>query len=310
MQIRRLIYTVALLMVAGMLFGQEKVVDQSAKKAPSWLGLSESGYIVTSAENETLDGAKAQCLANIRQSIVSSVAVNISSTETYNESISMEGNSMDAKRRYNTEIESIAASLPFVSDILLDDAELYWRKIYNKKDKTYKYEVHAKYPFPSYKRDQLIAEFMAQDKEQYDKYLKWEEGYSSDFTEVEYIDRAISELHALRKYFFDAKRQNEVDALVSNYRRLYKAISIVPFSEKLGEIIYYLELDGRRVTCSRKATLKSEYATNLQVKAIEDNLYKITYKYDYCLPEDENTIIVSQKVGSVTAKNTFYSDPK
>ena len=50
MQIRKLIYTVAFLMVAGTLFGQEKVVDQSAKKAPSWLGLSEPGYIVTSAE--------------------------------------------------------------------------------------------------------------------------------------------------------------------------------------------------------------------------------------------------------------------
>ena len=109
---------------------------------------------------------------------------------------------------------------------------------------------------------------------------------------------------------FDAKRQNEVDALVSSYRRLYKAISIVPYSEKLGEIVYFLELNGRRVTCSRKATLKSEYATNLQVRAIEDNLYKITYKYDYCLPEEENTIVVSQKVGSVTAKNTFYFDPK
>ena len=307
---RKSIYIMALLMVANALFAQEKVVESSAKKAPAWLGLSEPEYIITSSESETLDGAKAQCLANIRQTIVSSVAVNISSSENYQEDISMSGNSMDAQRRYQTNIESIAASLPFVSDILLDDAEIYWRKFYNKKDKSYRYEVHAKYPFSTFKRNELISEFMTQDKEQYDKYLALKDGYSSDFTEVEYIDRAISELNALRKYFFDAKRQNEVDALVSNYRRMYKAISIVPYSEKLGEIVYYLELNGRRVTCSRKATLKSEYATNLQVRAIGDNLYKITYKYDYCLPEDENTIVVSQKVGSVTAKNTFYFDPR
>lgn len=307
---RKFIYILVLLMVANVLFAQDKVVESSARKAPGWIGLSQPEYIITSAENETLDGAKAQCLANIRQSIVSSVAVNISSTENYQEDIAMSGNSMDAQRRYQTNIESIAASLPFVSDILLDDAEIYWRKFYNKKDKSYRYEVHAKYPFSSFRRDELIAEFKIQDQEQYDKYLALKRGYSSDFTEVEYIDRAISELHALRKYFFDAKRQNEVDALVSSYRRLYKAISIVPYSEKLGEIVYFLELNGRRVTCSRKATLKSEYATNLQVRAIEDNLYKITYKYDYCLPEEENTIVVSQKVGSVTAKNTFYFDPR
>lgn len=307
---RKLGYILAFMMLANGLFAQDKVVEKSSRRAPSWLGLSEPEYIITSAENETLDGAKAQCLANIRQSIVSSVAVNVSSTESYKESISMNNDSMDANRKYDTEIESIAASLPFVSDILLDDAEIYWRKLYNRKSKTYRYEVHAKYPFSTFKRNELIEEFMAQDKEQYDKYLALKQGYDSDFTEVEYIDRAISELHALRKYFFDSKRQNEVDALVSSYRRLYKAISIVPYSEKLGEIVYYLELNGRRVTCSRKATLKSEYATNLQVRAIEDNLYKITYNYNYCLPQDENTIIVTQKFNSGSAKNTFYFDPK
>lgn len=307
---KKIVSVLVLLMVASLLSGQEKVVEKSSKRAPSWLGLSERGYIITSSESETLDGARAQCLANIRQAIISSVAVNIQSQERYRESIDMTDDVTDANRRYESDIASIAASLPFISDILLDDAELYWRKLYNRKAKTYKYEVHAKYPFPSYKRDELIAEFEAQEQMQYDKYLALKEGYSSDFTEVEYIDRAISELHALRKYFVDSRRQNEVDALVSNYRRLYKAISIVPFSEKLGEIVYYLELNGRKVTYSRKASAKSEFATNIQVKALENGMYMITYRYDYCLPEDENTIVVTQRFNSGSVKNTFYFDPK
>ena len=45
MQIRKLIYTVAFLMVAGTLFGQEKVVDQSAKKAPSWEGTEKGATL-------------------------------------------------------------------------------------------------------------------------------------------------------------------------------------------------------------------------------------------------------------------------
>lgn len=307
---RRVLCIWGLLLVSALMFGQIKVVEKSAKRVPSWLGLSEIGYIITSGESETLDEAKAHCLANIRQSIISSVAVNLTSVETYHEVADMSGKSSDINRKYQSDIEAIAASLPYISNIHIDKAEIYWRKLYDKKERTYRYEVHAKYPFSSLEREMLIAEFKAQEQEQYNKFLALKDDYSSDFTEVEFIDRAISELHALRKYFIDAKRQNEVDALVSNYRRLYKAISIVPYSEKLGEIIYYLELDGRRVTYSKKPTAKSEFATNIQVRAMEGSLYKITYRYDYCLPEDENTIEVTLKFNSGTAKNTFYFDPK
>ncbi len=310
MYMRRVLCIWGLLLVSALMLGQVKVVEKSAKRVPSWLGLSETGYIITSGESETLDEAKAHCLANIRQSIISSVAVNLISVETYHEVADMSGKSSDINRKYQSDIETIAASLPYISNIHIDKAEIYWRKLYDKNGRTYRYEVHAKYPFSSLEREMLIAEFKAQEQEQYDKFLALKDGCSSDFTEVEFIDRAISELHALRKYFIDAKRQNEVDALVSNYRRLYKAISIVPYSERLGEIIYYLELDGRRVTYSKKPTAKSEFATNIQVRAIEESLYKITYRYDYCLPEDENTIEVTLKFNSGTAKNTFYFDPK
>lgn len=307
---RKVLCIWALILVPVLMFGQVKVVEKSAKKAPSWLGLSEAGYIITSGESETLDEANAHCLSNIRQTIISSVAINLTSVETYHEVADMSGKTSDINRKYQSDIEAIAASLPYISNIHIDKAEIYWRKLYDKKERTYRYEVHAKYPFSSLEREMLIAEFKAQEQEQYNKFLALKEDYSSDFTEVEFIDRAISELHALRKYFIDAKRQNEVDALVSNYRRLYKAISIVPYSEKLGEIVYYLELNGRRVTYSKKATARSEYATNIQVRAIEGSLYKITYRYDYCLPEDENTIEVMLKFNSGTAKNTFYFDPK
>lgn len=290
------------------LHAQYKVIESSSKKAPSWIGVSQSDYIIVSSEGGSLDDAKVKCLEYIKQSIITSVAVNISSTEKFSESVEMVGESMNANRKYESEIESIAGSLPFISGILIDDAEIYWKKLYNKKDKSYKYEVHAKYPFSSIRRGELVSEFMAQDKEQYDKYLSLKDAFDT-FDNVEFIDQAISNLHALRKYFFDAKRQAEVDALVNNYRRLYKAISLLPYSEKLGEIVYYLELDGRKVTCSRKPTVKSQYATNIQVIPNEDKTYTLTYNYDYCLPEDDNTIEVIQKFASGSVKNTFYFDP-
>lgn len=305
---KRVLSLILIIIPFAVILGQEKVVERSAKKAPSWIGLSESGYIITSSVGETLDEARGACLSNIRQLIASSVAVNISASESFSEAITMSNNGMGEDRSYSQDVESIAASLPYITNILIDDAELYWQKVYNKTSKEYKYEVHAKYPFSDFTRAKLISDFLEQDQRQYDKYLKLKEDYSS-FTEVEFIDRAINELHTLRNYFFDAKRQNEVDALTIDYRKLYSAISIVPFSEKLGEIVYYLELNGRRVTSSKKPTVKSDYASSIQVYNLENGMSKITYSAEYCLPEDENIIKVSLRVGSYTVKNTFSFKP-
>lgn len=302
------VLTLLLAVVPLVAMAQEKVVEKSAKRAPEWIGLSAPGYIITSSEGATLDEARGGCLSNIRQIIASSVAVNISSSEAFSETITTQNDGVDKDRRYSTEIESIAASLPYVTNILIDDAEIYWQKIYNKKSKQYHYEVHAKYPFSDFTRGKLISEFMEQDKSQYDRYLALKEQYFT-FTEAEFIERAIGELHTLRKYFFDAKRQNEVDALTADYRSLYSSISIVPFSEKLGEIVYYLELGGRRITCHKKGVAKSDYATSIQFFNMENGMTKITYNYDYSLPEDENVIKVSIRIGSYTVKHNFFFTP-
>ena len=87
------------------LHAQYKVVESSSKKAPSWIGVSQADYIIVSAEGESLDDAKVKCLEYIKQSVITSVAVNISSTEKFSESVEMVGDSMNANRKYESEIE-------------------------------------------------------------------------------------------------------------------------------------------------------------------------------------------------------------
>ena len=296
------------LLATSNLSAQQKVVESSAKRAPEWIGISQTNYIIVSAEHATLDGAKSACLANIQQSIISSIAVHVTSTEQSYDAMTQTKYNEDITHSYESRVEAVAMRLPFIQGITIDKAEIYWKKIYDKSDKSYKYEMHAKYPFSALERNRLLEEFDAMEKEHNDKFAQIKEAFST-FTDVEYIARAITDLSALHEYYIDNARKAEVTALKENYRKLYSAISIVPYYNELGDIVFYLNLDGRRMVTSRRPVIKSEYASEIELSAIEDNLYRIAYNYEYCQPEDDNKIEISYQFASnAVARHTFYFD--
>ena len=304
-------YTVlllSLLVTAQIVSAQQKIVESSSQNVPSWVGVSVDNFIIVSAEHATLDGAKNSCLKTIQQSIISSVAVNISSNEQSYDAMSNNGYSESITHSYESRVETIAARLPFIQGITLDKAEIYWKKLYDKADKTYKYEVHVKYPFSSQERRALVDQYNAIEKEKSDKFQEIKDAFST-FTDVEYIARAMNDLKALYEYFMDQNRKAEAKALMENYRKCYNAISIVPYHSELGEIVYYLNLEGRRMVTSRRPTIKSDYATKIEFSPIEDNLYRITYNFEDCLPDDDNKIDISYQFASgAVARHTFRFD--
>ena len=304
---RTFIAMFCLLLATQGIYAQEKVVERSSKKAPQWVGVSIADHIVVSAEAKTLSEAKDKCIADIRQSIINSVATNISSKELTLDTQTINGQTTEVLRRYESQVQAIAAKLPFVTGVSLDDAEIYWQKIYNKREKSYKYEVHAKYPFSLLKRNSLIMEYLKQEQEQNEKYHALKSEFST-FTEIEFINRAIAELKALEQYFVDQKRKDEAKVLASNYHKLYSQISIVPYHNALGEIVYYLNLEGRRMTTSRRPNIKSQYATSISFAPAEQNMYRITYNYDNCQDNDENKIEVIHNFASGSTRYSFYFD--
>lgn len=305
---KHLIVIVSLLLATPNLFAQQKVVERSAKKTPNWIGVAQTDYVIVSAEDATLEAAKERCLANIRQAIISSVAVNISSKELSFDTQTIDGEETDVLRRYESQVETVAAKLPFVQGVALDDAEIYWKKIYNKSDKSYKYEVHAKYPFPLLKRNSLVMEYMKIEQQHNDTFQSLKQSFTT-FTEVEHIARAITELGALYEYYIDQTRKNEVKVLMENYRKLYSSISIVPYYNGLGEIVYYLNLEGRRITTSRRPTIKSQYATEISFSPVDDNMYRITYNYEHCQAGDDNKIDVTYPFASrAVTRHSFNFD--
>lgn len=305
--IRRLFITLSALLALHAATAQEKVLESSARKAPAWIGTTESEFIIVSAEETTLDAAQKRCLNDIRQSIVNAVCVNIRSEEALTERQTEDAVTSDIYRRYESQLKTVAGRLPFITGISLSDAETYWEKRYMKRDKSTYYLCHVRYPFPITRRNALIAEFLRQDRAQYARLTALKEQFDT-FSRVEEIDRAITELEPLIAYFFDDMRRDEAQALQRNYRKLYTMISVVACGNELGEHTFCFTLNGRRVTTSRRPTIRSQWATGIVVTPTDEGLYRVTYNYEMCPDDTENSIELIYLLGGQAVRHSFTFD--
>lgn len=307
---KRILFSLLLLSNILCVTAKIKVVESSERRAPSWVGAFESGYIIVSAEAETQDQAKQLCLARVKQEIVNAVAVTVSSQEQLAE-LSVDTNGNEAYQSvYASNIQSIAAQLPYISGISLDEnGEAYWQQCYDTKDKskTRYYMYHVKYYFPSTEREKLIRQYKLLDQEQVEKLAALRAEYNT-FTQVEYISKAITEITPIINFFNDNKRKEEAQALQSSYRKLYSEIAIEPISNELGVFTYKLVLHGRTMTTSLRPKMRSDYAYNMEYRPLDENCHTICYDHEGCIETDPNRVYLTYSIGGKSIKYDFPFD--
>lgn len=290
---------------------KEKVVEQSDKRRPEWIGCSTSSTIAITETGKTLAEVQEKALASIRQNIINSVAVNITSTEEMTSRQVSKDNLYSVMHDYSSTLMTEAAKLPFMSNISLSNAkDIYWEKIYSKADKTYRYEYSVCYPFDEIERRNLVREFLAIDNKKVAE-LEALRREAETLTDLDRIPRALNALEELHAYFFDEVRRNETQEVMKNFRGLYKQVSIEVEEEQAGECIYSLRISGRRVVTSIPVRLKSDSALDMAVKAIDNERYMLSYDASYASPRDINTIEISYPMGAVKVSRTItFEAPK
>lgn len=294
-----LLLTVAVTTAAA----QEKIVERSAAQQPAWVGGIEPECLVVTATDADLETAKRHCLEDIRQQVINTVAMNISSTGLQDRP---DGTGSESAS-YRSELQSAVARMPYVSGITLADSEIYWERRLVKKEKRCYYRCCVKYPFTQLERYRLIRQFQKEDQAQYDKYLELKALYDT-FTQLEEVDRCINELDPLIDCFFDAPRRDEAVALQRSFRQIYYRVEVVPVSNTPGEYLYELTVDGRTITSNRLPRTKSDFATAITVTPQPDGCYRVAYRCDGCRPKDANTVDLLFTFGSRDAKHTFHFD--
>lgn len=287
---------------------KERVVEASAKHKPDWIGCSTAETIAVTEVGDDLNELAERAMASIRQHIIQSVAVSVSSTEVMRTHQISEQNLIVVMNDYESVLMTQAAQLPFLNNLTLSNAEaIYWERIYNKQQKSYRYEYSVRYPFSAEQRQDLVNAFLAIDNAKMEQMQQLREELKT-LTDLDRISRALIELDGLEAYFFDAIRREEVDVLRRSFRSLYKEISIQVEYEEAGLCRYTLRLQGRPVTTSIKPRLKSESAIELSVQA-EGEGYTLHYNPQYASKRDLNTIEILYPFGGVRVERVIYFTP-
>ncbi len=305
-----LVMAVALSIAQPLSAQKERVVERSSRQKLDWIGRSDKARFAVTEQAPTLSAAMDECLASIRQYIVGAVAVNITSTERMNTRQVTRDEVISVMNEYASQTVAEAAELPYLNDITLSNAEdVYWERIHDRKNGTYRYEYSVLYPFSEQMRAQLVEAFMEMDGRKQADYERLREAVEG-ITNLDDIGAALIELDGLGKYFFDSGRKNDVETLARTYRALYGRVSIETESEEPGRCVWSLWLDGRRVTTSQQPRLVSASAIEMRFTRGDGGRSVLTYNPEYASPLETNTIDIMYIWGGARVSQTIFFEPK
>ena len=123
---------------------------------------------------------------------------------------------------------------------------------------------------------------------------------------VEQVDDAIVALGALCKEIgTDDARYFAVEGLVNRYIAVYDNIIMEIVSNVPEKLTIKLVYNGKTITTSQKPRVKSNCASQFNVKANGDNIV-ICYNSEYCYEQDDNFVEVSFRFGSKYVKEKAF----
>ena len=283
----------------------QKVIDRSQKTRPDWYGVTKEDYLVVSAIGSDLETAKQKALTEIKLEILQSVAQNVEfSTETVIEQLTRNDevqSNISMKQTGSTRI----ASLPYISGVSLSNAtDSYWELQQERTTGEKTYVFCVLYPYSKAEYNAMKAQFEALDEKMV-KTVNDCKDHLSDVRTVEDIDNNIKQLRVGKDYFFDEKRREWAQGIISMFSRMYSQINIECEQVKKGVYQCWLTMNGKPITCATIPKLKSDCAINLKC-TLKDGKYLITYDDSDCISGEENIISLTLKVGSHTLKQKLH----
>jgi len=287
------------------LMAQEKVMEKSGKK-PAWVNTVEKGYIIEMGKGLTADEAKDKAMEKIRESIIRSVAEQITATASQSTVETRTGNNFQLTADYKSAILTRTATLPFVKGISASKAEdFYWEKISDKKSGAVWVNYHIKYPFSEAELGMIIMDF---EKEQKEKEMAVM-GLSQVPAQSYNLDEIVQKYRELLSLLPGLEEPVKGAAMLclAKYQGLLKSVSFKTVSAVPGKIAYILTSGGKTYRYTSKPLIRSNCAGSLSFTSSADT-NKISYEYNGCYESQPNKIMVEYEFEDIAVKNEFPFD--
>jgi hypothetical protein len=283
---------------------KRKVKESSERKQPAWVNGLEKGYVIAVASSTGLEDAQQKCLAKVKEQIISSVAENIQTSSEYYRSEQMQNNNSQYAESFQTATKTRAADIPYIKGISLTNVEaFYWEQV--EEPAGLKYYYHMKYPFSQAQLKMLIMEFEKADRaltEQLEGLLAKIDVMES----LEEMSQTEKELKALSEGFIDVDpRRDKANVGIAKLKDMMKNVSVETINNTLGEVRMSLRIGDRVVTTSRKPKTRSNCAKITDVRS-KGREWVVSYTYDECYEDPENSIVAEFLTAYGKATSTFY----
>ena len=287
------------------IFGQEKVIEKSAKERPGWVYSIENNFIIVSVQAPSLEEAKEKVLENILVEIVNSVALTVKSkTEMFTETIT-KNQILNSLEMFKNETTIESAKVPFLKGVSLSKARgYYWEKLKNKKDNTITYTYSVRYPFSNFELNQIISEYEKRDLEMNENLKLIIFGIDS-VRSVENIEENIGELCYLSS-FFTGKQKNLADLASRKLNNMLESIEIEPLKNNPNELSYLLKINNTTITTIEKPRIIKSDCIKIISKKTKKNIHLIEYIQNNCFADDDNFIKIIYRFGNKNISRTFY----
>jgi hypothetical protein len=281
---------------------QEKVIEKSGKK-PDWVNGLVAGYIIETGKGATLDEAKNQAFIRVKDNIVNSVAVKVSSQTEINTRENRTDDQYSLTGSYVEQIKTKTANLPAIRGISENKvSEFYWEKIKNKKTGVVACYYYVKYPFSEAELTQIIFEY--QDAQQ--QIREQLEASVATIDELTNIEEIIERLNILRNLSKQLEDENKALAAsnIGKLEDLLKSVQVQETASSEGLLKYFLVYGSRRLTTSQSPKAKSNCATNFKQTIVGDTMV-IHYDNKDCRSPVTNTISIDYRFDSKPVKAEF-----
>ncbi len=286
-------------------FSQNKVIEKSEKKKPSWVYATAEDFIIVTGRGTTIDAAKKQILPLIREEIMNSVAVYVKSTsETIIENKN-KNNVIHTIERFRNASTLETADIPLLKGLSLNKVNsYYWEKLKDKKTKQITVAYHVKYPFSKRDLEKLLNKFNEKEQETTNK-LNEILHHIDDITSLEDIYTQIKQLQVFKNYFVDNRKEQAQLAIVK-LKDMLKSIEIVPIENNLGTLKYGMKIGNKFYDISQKPKYKTSECITITSCTSQDHIQVIKYEYKDCIQDEKNFITVKYKYGNTKLRKTFY----
>lgn len=303
---KSLISLIILLFFSISVISQSRIVKKSGTK-PQWVNNIRPNYIITCGSGNTIELAKKDAMAMVKEQIVRSIADKvIAKSEMVKSESSINNTESDIIEHFKSSIKSESGKIDFLTGININKVEdYYWEEIKNRKTKVISYNYHLKYPFPEFQLHELIVKYKKKDKEltdELEKYLS----LVANIESTEDISTAISALRMLRGNFID-KRQDKADLAIEKLKSFYKNTDIKILQKSSNKICFTLHLDGKELGTGKKPIIKTNCARILELNK-KGNIWELEFDSQDCYPEEENFVNISINLPGNRIKKKIYFD--